>query len=847
MTEFGSTVSISQGLSSTEAEERLKAYGRNELVGKPPKSDWSFILAQFKNPLVLVLVVASLITLWLGDVSDATVIGVAILVNTILGFIQERKAYKSLEALKKVLAPEAWVIRHGRKMQIDARELVPGDVVSLYEGDKIPADGTIYGSEELLINEAILTGESVPVKKLKIDTEKPQSEAENNVFMGTIVSGGSGIMLVTATGMNTEMGKIALGVDAAQEDTTPLEKRLAYLARWLTIVVIVAALFVFVYGLLSGREILEMFEISVALAVAAIPEGLVVALTAILAIGMQRILKRKAVVRKLVAAETLGTVTCVCVDKTGTLTEGKMQVVETKFVDDQLGYVVSVMANDLRDANELARAAWAEELVKNSEGSRQSVDDILQLHPRDEGIPFSSERRMLAVRSGNMIFISGAPEVVLNLEILDSGNKAQRSTHDEWKDVIRDWGNRGRRIIGLGYAMLKSDQDAIELMARFRKGNFDVTQLKFEVLQFVGLMAFEDPVRMSVKSAMEKARLAGIAVKVITGDFRETAVAVMKQIGLEVSPQQVAEGSDLEKWSEEELRQRVDTVTLFARTRPAQKMQIVQALKARGHVIGMMGDGVNDAPALAAADIGMVVGEASEVAKEAADIVLLDSNFETILAAVEEGRGIFDNLRKVIAYLLTDIFSELVILIGSLLLHWPLAIGATQILWINMVGDGLPSLALTIDPKPSDLLERKPVSPKMHLVDAHMRTLIGLISGLSGLSCLAIFYWLWPLYGEEFARSAVYLSLGLSTLVYVFSCRSLRKGILNEPIWKNIWLVWSVLAGIGLLWAGMYIPVFSTMLELVPLPSEMWLIAGGVSLFVLLAVELAKLLWRHSE
>ncbi len=843
---------LERGLSREAVVKRRAESGRNELEGKRPPTDWDFLVRQFKNPLVLVLVVAGLVTVWLQEFTDSAVIGLAVVVNTVLGFIQERNAQRGLEALQKVLTPRAMVRRDGEQQEMDARELVPGDVVLLYEGDKVPADGVVAEATDLLINEAILTGESVPVRKIGFELSKLKGfkeaefnwgdwkpgnlETEAEAFMGTVVASGSGVMVVSKIGMHTEVGKIAKSLEEEQEGETPLEKRLSQLARWLTIGVMVAAIGVFGYGLASGRDPVEMFELSVALAVAAIPEGLVVALTAILAIGMQRILKHKALVRKLVAAETLGTVTVVCVDKTGTLTEGDLKVMEVDFTDEVLGMRAGALANDLRDGTELARWSWlrerARKKVKGAVDPQVWVDEF----PRDESIPFSTDARFLATRHKREVFVMGAPEVVLGW------SQEKQESRVKSRERIEELGNKGRRMIGLAYFKARSIKETKEMFADLRDHKFAKVRLRW-----LGLMAYADPIREGVKTALRQAQEAGVEVKVITGDYRPTAEAVMKELGIDLPDGSVMEGFELEKLKEEVLQRRIKDVKLFARTRPQQKLRIVKALKAKGEVVGMMGDGVNDAPAITAADIGIVVGEATEVAREAADMVLLDNNFRTIVGAIAEGRGIFDNLRKIILYLLSDTFSELILVIGSLVMGWPLAISAAQILWINLIDDGLPNLALTIDPRDKNVLKRKPISPKLPLIDSEIAVLIGVISLVTGLASLAIFGWFAPRFGQEFGRTIVFAALGLDSLLYVFSCRSLTKNIWEESLGENRWLVGAVLVGLGLTVVPIYVPWLRMLLGLEVIFWQEWLMVGALSLGVVGVIEAVKLAYKKLD
>jgi Ca2+-transporting ATPase len=584
---------LQKGFTQDQAQQLHQTHGPNQLAEKPPPSNLTFFLAQFKNPLVLVLVIAGLITVFLADYTDTFVIGLAVAVNTILGFVQERRAFKSLAALKKVLTPQAWVTREGKRQKIDATTLVPGDVVHLYQGDKVPADGILVQTHDLTINEAILTGESLPVTKsslekstldLQLSTFRSDQPSEfvkalaqlsdihssKLASMGTIVIAGSAQMLVTQIGMATEMGQIAAGVGEHLEAPTPLELRLNQLAKWLTIGVIGLALFIFLFGLINNHPFQEMFTVSVALAVAAIPEGLVVALTVILAIGMQRILKKKAVVRKLVAAETLGSVTTVCMDKTGTLTKGQLQVVRAEFTNFRLGLRASVLANDLRDATELARWDWVRHQLRQLSSHKAGLGPqrLIDQHPRDDSIPFTTERRFLATRHGKEIFIVGAPELLL------SWSGASQTKLNKATARIHSWGERGWRMIGFAYLKCSSVDRAETIFSHLKKNRHDLTKPRW-----LGVMAFADPIRPSVKKALQRAARAGIQVKIITGDYRGTAEAVMRELGLPVKKDQVIEGFELEKLTDEELTARIEDVVLFARTKPTQKLRIVKILK----------------------------------------------------------------------------------------------------------------------------------------------------------------------------------------------------------------------------------------------------------------------------
>lgn len=847
------------GISHEFAKKQQKTFGLNRLIGKKPPTDLYFILKQFQNPLVLVLLIATIITIIVGEYSDAFVIALAIIVNTLLGFIQERKAFKSLEALKKVVTHETWVLRKSsdgkssQKIKIEIVNIVPGDIIFLYEGDKVPADGLVIENNDLLLDEALLTGESISVSKeqyknnLEVTSiqefiseisKKHDLKSINLINMGTTVVGGSGIILVTSIGMNTEVGKIAKHLEENRESKTPLEEKLDHLARAITIGVIMLSIIIFISGIYQKKDPVEMFTTTVALAVAAIPEGLVVGLTAILAIGMHRILKRKGLVKSLVAAETLGSVTTVCIDKTGTLTEGKMRVVETMFTNNLLAYKASTLANDLKDPVELARWQWALKISKYDsleigEGKLTAPEELLIMEERNEIIPFSVEKRFLATRHKKIIYLSGAPEEML------SRSSSSIKTVSIYHNLIENWANKGRRLIGFAYIKCQTEEESKKIFTQLKKDKVDK-----KIVTWLGVMAFDDPIRTSVKESIKKTKAAGIDVKVITGDFRTTALAVMKKIGFEIKSDQIMEGYELEKMSDLELKRIVGSIVLFSRTKPSQKLRIVKALQENGEIVGMMGDGVNDAPALAASNIGIVVEEASEIAKETADLILLDSNMETITAAIEEGRSMLENLKKVALYLLSDSFSEMIIVLFSILMGWPAAITAVQILWINLVDDGLPNLALTIDPKDAGLLHRNPLSPNKRLIDNEMLLLIIVISLTTAISCLIIFWINWQTRGEEIARTMVFAALSIDSLLYVFSCRSLNKNIWHDSIFKNKWLVLASLFGIILTILSVHLKPLQDLLGTTSLDLLSWITIFVVSFFVMATIEIFKLVYN---
>jgi Ca2+-transporting ATPase len=809
-----------KGLTSSQAKTFLEKHGPNVLPERPPPSNLVILISQLKSPLVYILFVAGVVTFFLKDFSDTIIITFAVLLNTVLGFFQERRAGRALYALKRLIHPTATVIRDGEHQKLEVTQIVPGDLVILNQGDKISADGILIEANRFFVTEAILTGEAAPVAKKQGD----------KAFMGTVVSAGQAKMLVKLTGAQTEIGKIALQVQEPEKDT-PLRRQIKGLSKQLSFLVLGLTVFVFIVGCLVGKGLLEIFTTAVALAVSAIPEGLLVGLTVVLAIGMQRILKRKGLVRNLVSAETLGGVTTICVDKTGTLTQGKMQVVNIFGESEKLAHQ-SIIANDLDDPLVIAAYDWAQESFA---GDKKKISELIKTYPRLDSIPFSSQDRFFASLNkgdkGNAIFVNGAPEFLVNWCSLE------KSEQEGIKDQVEKLTAEGKRVVGMARKNVASSVTKLE--------NGDVKA----GLEWVGLLAFSDPVRSGVKVALAKTKLAGIDLLVITGDYPQTAISVMRQLDIEVKEDQLILGEELEKMNEETLAKELakdGRVRLFARTTPDQKLKIVEALKRNNEVVAMMGDGVNDAPAINKADIGIVVGEASDVAKESADLVLLDSNFATIVAAIEEGRGIFDNIRKIILYLMSDAFEEIIAVVGTLILGLPLPVTAAQILWINLVSDGFPDLALTIDPKLPGIMKRPPRPVKEKLVSVWMRNLIVLVSFFGGVVAFGLFVWFYQ-HSQNIilARSIAFATLGVNSLVYVFSTRTLTEPFWKESLFGNKWLNLAVLFGFSFQLAPFAFGPIRKFLNLSYLAPIHWCLVALASLTMFIMIEISKIVFRH--
>jgi Ca2+-transporting ATPase len=714
-----------QGLTSLEAETRLIQHGRNVLEEKEQISPLRIFVEQFNAPVVWILLGALVVSVFVGEQIDAVVILAILVINGLIGFFQEFRAEKAIEALKHLGSQKASVIRDGREQHIDAAEVVPGDLLVMREGDKISADGRIIQTFQLRVQESILTGESVPVQKTCEDLPGTRETADqtNMVFSGTIVTRGKGKAIVVRTGMQSEMGRIARLIQETKKEKTPLQEKLAKLGGMISLITVFTCALVFITGLFSGGNVLEIFTISVALAVAAIPEGLPAVVTISLAVGVRRMLKRNVLIRKLPSVETLGSTTVICSDKTGTLTHNEMTVRKI-FANDQIievagsGYgsrgafsadprtfslllKIGAMCNDARIENEKCVGDPTEGcLIVSALKAGIDTEKLSEDSPRINEIPFSSERKRMTTvhRSGsqNVAYMKGAPDVVLRLCDRYDFNGRERPLTQKGKDLILEattqFAENALRVLGFAFKKISNAHDFQE----------DDEQ----GFTFVGLQAMIDPPRDEVKAAIKKCHEAGIKVVMITGDHRATAVAVANEIGIFGKS---VTGKDLEPLTARDFADTVQEIAIYARVNPEHKQKIVEALQRRGHVVAMTGDGVNDAPALKEADIGIAMGiTGTDVSKEASDMVLTDDNFTSIVNAVEEGRGVFDNIRKFFVFLLSGNIAEVAIIFILIMLGFPAPLTATQILLINLVTDGLPATALSIDPFEPGAMERKP-------------------------------------------------------------------------------------------------------------------------------------------
>lgn len=801
-----------QGLSEKQILKRKEEFGDNALPEKEQGSPLFLFLSQFNNSLVYILFFVLLISLFFKEFLDATLIGIVVIANSILGFIQEYKAQKTLQALHKIIKPKTTVIREGKQKTIEAKDLVPGDIVLLDHGERVPADGKLLEGTNVLINEALLTGEEEPI-------EKGVQPSQNEIFMGTLVVFGRGIMEVTKIGLETKMGEIGVSLSEIQEEKTPLQKKLADFTKNLAFIIVAIALIIFIFGFILGHNILDMFRLSTVLAVAAIPEGLPIAITIILVLGMKRILKRNGLVKRMISIETLGSTSIICTDKTGTLTEGNMRVVKAEFIDQHHGLTAIGLLNNLKSSLEVA--LW--EYVRKQ--NPVDISDFQKIYEE----PFDSEKKysFLITREKNIdySFIMGAGEIVLDMCQLDSDQKKNFS------EKLESWAEEGLKIMAVGY---KQDGNLKE------KSGFT----------FLGLIGIQDPVRKEAGEAIHIAQEAGIKIKIVTGDYRKTAEIVAKNLGFQVKPEQILEGKELEILPDHQLKNMIGDIVLFTRITPHQKMKIVRVLQEQGEVVAMTGDGVNDAPALKKADIGVAVDNASDVSKEASDLILLDNNLQTIVSACEEGRLIFSNIRKVVGYVLSNSFVEMIMIAGSIFLGLPFPITLAQILWVHLICDGPIDILLGFEPKDDSLMKKKPAEIIQEgILPASMKFLIFAISATIGIIALLFFWYFLNKTGDmEFARTIAFATIASVDIIYIFSFKNLEKNIFRTPnFFKNWYLFLGVIYSAILVVIAIYVPFFNRVLETKPLAASHWILILSVAVISMIWVELVKFIKNRAR
>lgn len=829
-----------KGLTSREAALRLEEDGKNQLESKKKIKPFGIFISQYKDIMTLILLCCTAVSLFMGEYVEAIAIAIIVLMNGILGFIQEYRTERTLEALRSMAAPQAKAMRDGVITPVPACELVRGDVVLIEAGDRIPADGQLLDATSLACDESMLTGESLPVKKTA-STEKSDSK-ETKVYMGCVVTKGHGSYEITATGMKTEMGHIASMLQTIEEEATPLQKRLSQLSKYIAIGCLLICLIVSVTGILRGEPILQMLITGVSLAVAAVPEGLPAIVTISLALSVSRMVKRNALVRRLHAVETLGCATVICSDKTGTITQNKMTVttvataaklVSAQKLDkasadgERLLQVITACNNavlgdghshDFGEHTELALLHFA-----HSHGFTKNnlAEKLKRIHEQ----PFDSERKRMSVAVTDVfnqkyLFVKGGFDVLLPrcTGYLENGEVKPMRQSDiaRFTEQNEQMADAALRVIGVAYRAITPISPS-----------FDE-----ENLVYIGQIGMMDPPRPEVRAAVSRCRRAGIRTVMITGDHKKTAVAVAKQVGIYKEGDLALTGEELDRLSPEQLKATVSRVTVYARVSPSHKLQIVRALKQNGQVAAMTGDGVNDAPAIKEADIGVSMGQnGSDVTKEASEIILLDDNFATLVNAVDEGRSIYNNIRKFIRYLLACNIGEVLTMFLGMLMGMPVILLPIQILLINLVTDGLPAIALGLEPSDSNAMSRPPRKQSEGVFSGGLAGKIILRGIFIGLSTLFSFVTLFRMCGDlDISRSGALFALVFAQLIHVFECKSEEKNIFHIPYLNNKKLLAAVAFSFTVLLCVLYVPVLNMIFSTVPLTLSQLLVPIAFSL-----------------
>ncbi len=868
---------LKDGLTTDEANKRLTEYGYNKLIEKKKKSIFLRFLEQFKDVLIYVLLAAAIISIALGEYSDAVIIMIVVIVNAIIGVVQESKAEQAMDALKKLSSPRAYVKRDGKILDISSEEIVPGDIIVLDAGRYVPCDIRILESANLKIEESALTGESVPVDKtsqvIVDDSEKiALGDQKNMAFMSTLITYGRGMGIAIATGMKTEIGKIATMLSEEEEDQTPLQKNLESLGKVLAILALGICAMMFVVGIIQGRNIGKMFFIAVSLAVAAIPEGLVAIVTIVLAMGMQKMIKVNALIRKLPAVETLGAVNVICSDKTGTLTQNKMTV-KKYYINGDVRNIEDLKYDTkeeklLTDSMVLCNDSTSTETEKTGDPTEIALVDVgnnLKIskealekeHKRIDEIPFESDRKLMTTVNeyGDKayVFTKGAVDNLVKIcdKIMING-KEEPLNKDHIDKILKssnDISDQALRVLASAYKVVDKDSN---------KDNYE------SKLTFIGLMAMIDPPRPEVKDAVAKCKGAGISTVMITGDHKNTAVAIAKELNIATDEHQAVFGHEVDDLSDEELASRMDDLRVFARVSPEHKVRIVKAIKSRGNVVSMTGDGVNDAPSLKAADIGVAMGiTGTDVSKGAADMILTDDNFTTIVSAVETGRNIFNNIKKAILFLLGCNLGEIFTLFFAILLGWPTPLEPTHILWVNLVTDSFPALSLGVEAGDPDVMKEKPRNVKENFINKNTVTIItlgGFLIGILTLFAFAIGIYFhtgsWDIVSHMregngnqavvYAQTMAFTVLSISQLFFSLNMRNLNKSIFKIGVFTNKYLIGAILIGIMLQVAVINIPGINSVFGVMPLVGRDLLVVILLSVIPLIFGEIFKIFNKKS-
>ncbi|NMW85189.1 calcium-translocating P-type ATPase, PMCA-type [Peptoniphilus sp. AGMB00490] len=869
-----------KGLSHEEAQNRLQEYGENALEAEKKKSFGEKLKEQILDPMIIILIAAAIVSVFVGEALDAGIIIAIVIVNAFLSIYQEGKAEEAIEALQKMSSPKAKVIRDGEDEEVDSNKLVPGDIIVLETGDIVPADLRLIESSNLKIDESSLTGESVAVEKhydAEYSGKMEIGDRENLAYSSTIVTYGRGMGVVIETGHNTEIGKIATSIATVGEEQTPLQRKLAKLSKTLGILVIVICAVVMAVGLLYKHDPLDMFMTAISLAVAAVPEGLPAIVTIVLSIGMGKMAEKNAIVKKLLAVETLGTTTVICSDKTGTLTQNEMTVVKV-FTDENVydvsgtGYVpegdvtkkeevitidddenlkilssIAALTNDAKLKVKDGEASITGDptegaLLTFAEKAGNGLENLYKKFDRLEEIPFDSDRKMMTTFHDKIFdeiasFTKGAPDVVLDRcsKILIGGKEVELD--EKLKKEVLDKNSEFARsaLRCLGYA--------------YRKHKTLPSKLTSEIVEkdmvFVGLTGMIDPSRPEVKDAIKECKSAGIRPIMITGDYLETGLAIAKDLGIAKSDDEAIMGRELNEMSETELREIVKKKSVFTRVSPENKVQIVTALKENGHITAMTGDGVNDAPAIKKADIGIAMGiTGTDVAKNTAEVILTDDNFATIVNAVEEGRIIYSNIKKFVAYLLSCNLGEVLIVLISILMNLPVPLIPIQLLWLNLVTDSFPALALGVEKGEADIMKEKPRDPDEPILDTEIKITVAIQSiAITVATLLAYFIGLkWYGMGEglHHARTMAFSTLIICELLRSYTARSIDKTVFEIGVFTNKKLVMATVFSFLLMLVVIYVPVLNDAFGLMDLgPREIAVVLGS-AVIPLLAGEIQK-------
>ncbi|MBT4277210.1 HAD-IC family P-type ATPase [Candidatus Falkowbacteria bacterium] len=875
---FQTLKSKEDGLSDKEAKKRLFNNGPNELPKEEKISSFFIFLKQLSNPVIYILIAAGLISLVTGHIFDSLFIVTVILFSSIIGFFQEKKADESIEKLRNMVKYEIEVIRDNKKRIIPSEEVVIGDVIVLNHGDKVPADARILETQNLEINEAMLTGESVPEikQKAKIILGLPMAERTNMVYAGTTVVKGIGKAIVTAVAKKTELGKIASLVKGTDDVASPLQKKIKKFSTHLGVALVFLNIVIFFFGWLTGRDLYEMFLVSVAVVVAAVPEGLLPALVVILAVGMQKILKKQGLVKKMMAAETLGSVSVICADKTGTLTQGEMRVdriITEDFIlhakkenlkniinkeeapNHYLALKAGLLCNDVfvEDDNDKMKepvfrgnpTEKALYLAGTQAGFEK--DELEKEEKRIAEIPFDSEYKFMATlhttkKKDFVMYVKGAPEKIIDfasyIRVKENNVKLTSKYKEKITEQYLSLTAQGLRVIAIGYK-------------EFPKNVFSKTQIDFDKsyvkgITFVGFVALLDPLRPDAKESINYCLKAGIKPVIITGDHRLTAKTIAFELGLEVEDRNILVGSELDKMDDKKLFARLKDIIIFARVEPRHKIRIVKMWQSSGAVVAMTGDGVNDSPAIKAADIGIALGSGTDIAKETADLVLLNNSFKVIVEAIKQGRIIFQNIKKIIIYVLTDSFTEMILITGSLLLGLPLPILPAQILWIKIIEDSVPSMALAFDDVEEGVMNAKKSGVK-ELLNKSSIGLIIFYAVIMDLSLLVIFRFYGLRNGDiDYARTITFVGLGIASLFYIYSVRGLKKSIFQINFFSNKLLTFSTVFGIFMFLMAIYVPFLNKALKTVPLDLQDWIVLCIYGLSSIIVYETGKKIFKQA-